>query len=133
VSQKASEQARRHEAAQLLRSLANPNRLAILSALADRSRAVADLESELKIRQPILSQQLAILRDAGLVETRKEQKSVNYFLHEAHAERIKSIIRATLGGEEARLAPGKAGLARRPAPRLDEAAVFARVEPLTNA
>lgn len=131
----------------LFRSLANPNRLAIALALAERGRLVADLEADLEIRQPILSQQLAILRDAGLVETRKEQKSVFYALSEPGAETMRRVLRAAIGGGEvpaAKAAPGQSPTTRkscvpsplppdwRPARRPEEAAVFARVETLTD-
>jgi DNA-binding transcriptional ArsR family regulator len=138
---------RAREAAALFRSLANPNRFAIALALAERGRIVAELEADLEIRQPILSQQLAILRDAGLVETRKEQKSVFYALSEPCAEVVRRVLCAAIGGGEelgAEHAPLQSQTMRnqvepspmvpdwRAARRPEEAAVFARVETLTD-
>ena len=65
-------------AVELLRALAHPARLLILSCLFERERAVGEIERELGLKQPGLSQQLAELRDAGLVATRRESKSVFY-------------------------------------------------------
>ena len=49
-------------AADLMRSLSNPNRLMIACALAEGEQSVSELEDRLGIKQPILSQQLADLR-----------------------------------------------------------------------
>jgi len=65
-------------AAELLRALAHPMRLAILCRLLQGDISVSGLESELGLRQPSLSQQLGQLREAGLVNTRREARSVTY-------------------------------------------------------
>jgi DNA-binding transcriptional ArsR family regulator len=65
-------------AADLLRSLAHPMRLAILCRLLDGELNVGGFEAELGLRQPSLSQQLGLLRESGLVATRREAKSVIY-------------------------------------------------------
>jgi DNA-binding transcriptional ArsR family regulator len=67
-------------AALLLRTLSNPARLRIALRLVVGECAVATLESELAFRQPNLSQQLAELRDAGLVTTRRESRTIFYNL-----------------------------------------------------
>lgn len=80
------------EAAELLKKLANPNRLMIVCALVDGERSVRDLEDGLGIRQPGLSQQLAELRDAGLIAGRKESKSVFYRLADERVSAIVSLL-----------------------------------------
>ncbi|MDM8348710.1 metalloregulator ArsR/SmtB family transcription factor [Pseudomonas sp. sp1636] len=65
-------------AGQLLKALANPDRLLLLCQLAQGERNVSELESLLGIQQPTLSQQLAVLRREGLVETRREGKQIYY-------------------------------------------------------
>ncbi len=55
-------------AGQLLKALANPDRLLLLCQLSQGERNVSDLEALLGIQQPTLSQQLAVLRREGLVE-----------------------------------------------------------------
>ena len=62
----------------LLKVLANPDRLVLLCRLAGGEACVSDLESSLDIRQPTLSQQLGVLREEGLVNTRREGKHIYY-------------------------------------------------------
>ena len=74
-------------AGQLLKTLGNPDRLLLLCQLAQGERHVSELEALLGITQPTLSQQLAVLRRAGLVDTRREGKQIYYRIssHEALA------------------------------------------------
>ena len=71
-------QKRAHEAAALLKALANPDRLLLLCHLVETERAVAELGAMTGIGQPTLSQQLAVLRSEGLVLTRRSGKSIHY-------------------------------------------------------
>lgn len=66
------------EAERLLKSLANPDRLLLLCQLSQGELNVGELEQRLQIRQPTLSQQLGVLRREGLVETRRQGKSIYY-------------------------------------------------------
>lgn len=61
-----------------LRAMANPDRLLLLCQLSQGEKSVRELEDLLEIRQPTLSQQLAVLRKEGLVETRREGKRIYY-------------------------------------------------------
>ncbi len=74
-------------AGQLLNTLGNPDRLLLLCQLAQGERHVSELEALLGITQPTLSQQLAVLRREGLVDTRREGKQIYYRIssHEALA------------------------------------------------
>lgn len=72
----------------MLRTLANPTRLRIVLFLLQGEAAVSRMEQELGIRQPNLSQQLAELRDAGVVASRREAKSVIYTLGAAEASAL---------------------------------------------
>lgn len=63
-----------------LKAIAHPSRLRILQALAKGEANVGEIEDATEIGQPALSQQLAILRKAGLVETRRQAKLVYYTL-----------------------------------------------------
>ena len=71
-----------HAAAMIehLKLVANLNRLQILYLLARGEHSVGQIEAELGIRQPSLSQQLGELREAGVVQTRREHKTVFYTL-----------------------------------------------------
>jgi DNA-binding transcriptional ArsR family regulator len=67
-----------------LKALAHPLRWRIMTTLAKGERNVGEVEQATGIGQPGLSQQLGVLRKAGLVDTRKEAKLVFYSL--AHGE-----------------------------------------------
>ena len=82
------------EAVGLLKTLGNPDRLLLLCQMAGQECSVSELEEVLDIHQPTLSQQLGILRRAGLVATRKEGKQIFYRLSSDKA----SAVIATLYG-----------------------------------
>ena len=64
----------------LLKVLANEDRLLLLCQMVDGEKCVSDLEEMLDIRQPTLSQQLGVLRNEGVVETRRDGKRIYYRL-----------------------------------------------------
>jgi ArsR family transcriptional regulator len=68
--------------AQFFRALAHPTRIQILEALVRRDRTVQELQEELALDQPIVSQQLAVLRHQGIVSAQKEGSSVRYALRD---------------------------------------------------
>lgn len=74
-------------AARFLKLMANPNRLMILCHLLDNEMSVSELNSHLPLSQSALSQHLALLRNSGLVNTRREQQTIYYSLAspEVHA------------------------------------------------
>ena len=74
----ATMQAAASNACALLKVLANPDRLLLMCQLSQGELAVGELEEQLGIRQPTLSQQLGVLRENGLVATRREGKSIFY-------------------------------------------------------
>ncbi len=76
------------EAAALLKTLANQNRLMIVCTLVEREHSVGQLEETLGIHQPTLSQQLTVLREAGIVATRRDAKQIFYRLAEEKAARL---------------------------------------------
>ncbi len=61
-----------------LKLLANEDRLLLLCQLSQGERCVSELEAQLEIRQPTLSQQLGILRAEGVVATRRQGKNIYY-------------------------------------------------------
>ena len=73
------------EAAELLKSLANRNRLLILCALAEGEASVSDLNGRVDISQSALSQHLGVLRQRGIVRTRREAQTIYYSLSESSA------------------------------------------------
>ncbi|MCL2658232.1 MAG: metalloregulator ArsR/SmtB family transcription factor [Betaproteobacteria bacterium] len=68
------------EAAHLLKALANEKRLLILCLLAEGERSVGELNALLDLSQSALSQHLAILREEGMVDTRREAQTIHYSL-----------------------------------------------------
>jgi ArsR family transcriptional regulator, virulence genes transcriptional regulator len=66
------------EAERLLRTLANRHRLMILCALADGELSVGALNARVALSQSALSQHLALLRQDGLVSTRRVAQTIYY-------------------------------------------------------
>lgn len=62
----------------LYKSLIHPVRLAILDLLRDGEACVCHMEATFGYRQAYISQQLMVLRDAGLVEDRREGLNIFY-------------------------------------------------------
>ena len=68
------------EAAQLLKALGNERRLQVLCLLASGERSVGESNELPELSQSALSQHLAVLREEGLVDTRREAQMVYYSL-----------------------------------------------------
>ena len=62
----------------IFRALADPSRRAVFESLTRGEAAGKDLTARFDISQPAVSQHLAILKDAGLVNTRREGRHVYY-------------------------------------------------------
>ncbi len=80
------------QACALMKVLGNPDRLMLLCELAQGERSVTQLQDTLGIVQPTLSQQLAVLREEGLVDTRREGKSIHYRLVSAQALAVMEVL-----------------------------------------
>lgn len=76
---------------ELFRVLAHPARLAILAELRSGEQCVCHLEAVLGYRQAYLSQQLGVLRAAGLVEDRREGWNIFY---RASAPQVYTVLQA---------------------------------------
>lgn len=76
------------EASKLLSALANERRLLILCQIADREMSVGEIQELIGISQSALSQHLALLREQGLVATRREAQTIYYRLADPAAQRI---------------------------------------------
>lgn len=63
-----------------LQALADAKRLSIVQALRSGERCVCELQVELDLAQPLLSHHLRILREAGIVDDRREGRWVYYSL-----------------------------------------------------
>ena len=68
--------------AEFFRALAHPVRIRILEALARGERSVQELQDALDLDQPVVSQQLAVLRAKHIVAARKEGTTVRYVVRD---------------------------------------------------
>lgn len=102
-----------------LKAVAHPVRFRILQALSGGELNVGQIEEATEIAQPGLSQQLAVLRGAGLVLSRKQAKLVFYSLDGGALQDVISALAAlsgaTVGSTQTtprRPLPGAANFAR---------------------
>ena len=82
--------------AELFKALAHPARIRALEVLADGERSVSDLQPLVGIESSHLSQQLGVLRRAGLVTTRKDGSSVIYALRDPLAAELLLVAKRFL-------------------------------------
>ena len=80
------------EAVAALKVLANEDRLLLLCQLSQGEMCVGDLEEQLGIRQPTLSQQLGVLRTEGVVATRRDGKNIFYSVADASMLEILAVL-----------------------------------------
>lgn len=89
------------EATRLLKALGNGNRLMILCLLAEEERSVGQLNERLDLSQPALSQHLAVLREEGLVATRRDAQTIYYALAQGPAAEVIQLLHDIYCGPEA--------------------------------
>jgi DNA-binding transcriptional ArsR family regulator len=80
------------QAVSALKLLANEDRLLLLCQLTQGEQCVSELEERLGIRQPTLSQQLGILREQGLVNTRRQGKHIFYRVSDPSTLEILQVL-----------------------------------------
>ena len=80
------------DAARLLRALANPHRLMVLCALSEGELSVGALNERVPLSQSALSQHLAVLREDGLVRTRREAQAIFYAMAEGPAQELVRLM-----------------------------------------
>nr|WP_321455564.1 metalloregulator ArsR/SmtB family transcription factor [uncultured Cohaesibacter sp.] len=80
------------QASSLLKAIGHDGRLMILCHLANGEKSVTELEDLLSARQAAVSQQLSRLRLEGLIESRREGKSIYYHLTDDRARRIMDLV-----------------------------------------
>ncbi|MDR7172528.1 ArsR family transcriptional regulator [Nocardia kruczakiae] len=84
--------------AEFFKTLGHPIRIRVLELLSEREHAVSEMLTEIGIEPANLSQQLAILRRAGLVVARREGLSVTYELTSPQVAELLAVARAILTG-----------------------------------
>lgn len=80
------------KASALLKSLSHSDRLLLLCQLVESEACVRDLEQATGIKQPSLSQQLGVLRESGLVETRREGRQIFYRIASDDALAVMQVL-----------------------------------------
>ena len=78
--------------AQVFQALAHPTRIAIVEALRDGEVGAGALLTHLQVEAANLSQHLSVLRDAGLVDVRREGTSAFYFASDPGVFEMCSIV-----------------------------------------
>ncbi|MEK1887525.1 MAG: metalloregulator ArsR/SmtB family transcription factor [Phyllobacterium sp.] len=131
------------EAAEFMRQFSNANRLMLLCHISEKERSVSDIQEGLGIKQPALSQQLAELRQSGLVKTRRESRTIYYSIADGRTKTVIDMLYemfcempATPGPDASpalRASIGSTSTSKRPPidqPDLGGAAHFARLDPI---
>lgn len=84
--------------AEFFRTLGHPARIRILELLSVEERSVSDLLGEIGLEASHLSQQLAVLRRAGVVTARKAGSSVIYSIASPDIAELMAVARKVLAG-----------------------------------
>ena len=80
------------DAVSLLKGLANESRLMIMCVLSEGEVSVGQLNQRIRLSQSALSQHLAVLREQGLVQTRRESQTIFYSLADTAAMDIVELL-----------------------------------------
>lgn len=81
------------QASQAIKAIAHPLRLKILCVLGDQEISVQDIVEHVGTSQSNISQHLAILRDKGVLSTRKEANRVYYRIGDLRTLKLVSMMR----------------------------------------
>jgi DNA-binding transcriptional ArsR family regulator len=84
--------------AEFFKTLGHPVRIRVLELLSERERAVSELLSAIEVEPANLSQQLAVLRRARLVTTRREGSAVHYSVTSPQVPELLAVARSILTG-----------------------------------
>ena len=85
---------------QIFKVLTHPARLAILEILRDGEHCVCHMEAHLGFRQAYISQQLSVLREAGLVQDRREGWNIFYRVADDRIYDVLNAVRRITGQGE---------------------------------
>jgi DNA-binding transcriptional ArsR family regulator len=91
--------------AKLFKVLMHPARLAILDVLGTNEACVCHLEAALGYRQAYLSQQLMVLREAGIVDDRRDGWNVYYRVNKPGVLNVMDAARQVLGEQKHTVVP----------------------------
>ena len=94
--------------AQLLKVLTHPARIAILNILREGEHCVCHMEAHLGFRQAYISQQLMVLREAGLIQDRRDGWNVFYQISEPRIFAVLTAVEQIIAPENRPSKPGQA-------------------------
>lgn len=80
------------EASKLLKVIANRDRLVLLCQMTREECSVSELEAMTGVQQPTLSQQLTVLRNKGLVNTRRDGKQIYYSIASNEVQAVLQVL-----------------------------------------
>ncbi len=83
--------------ARFFKALTHPARLAILELLRDGESCVCHLEAYLGLRQAYISQQLAVLRDSGLIQDRRDGWNIYYRVVDTRTFEVLDVVQKLTG------------------------------------
>ncbi len=106
--------------ADLLKAISHPIRLAVLEILRDGEQCVCHMEAMLGLRQASISQQLMTLREAGLVEVRRDGNNMFYRVVKPKVFEVLDAVYAASGKPKPQLAH-QHGAAQCPCPKCNAA------------
>jgi DNA-binding transcriptional ArsR family regulator len=85
--------------AQIFKVLAHPTRIAILNILRNGEHCVCHMEAHLGLRQAYISQQLTVLREAGLIQDRRDGWNIFYRVSDERIYDVLNTMRQITGQE----------------------------------
>jgi ArsR family transcriptional regulator len=85
------------QASNIFKVLTHPGRVAILELLRDGERCVCHLEAYLGLRQAAISQQLAVLRETGLIQDRRDGWNIYYRVVKPEIFTVLDAARSLMG------------------------------------
>ena len=85
--------------AQIFKVLTHPARIAILTILRDGEHCVCHLEAHLGLRQAYISQQLAVLREGGLIQDRRDGWNIFYRIVDTRIFEVLDLVQRITGQE----------------------------------
>ena len=82
---------------QIFKVLTHPARIAILNILRDGEHCVCHMETYLGYRQAYISQQLSVLREAGLIQDRRDGWNIFYRVINPHIYEVLDAVQSLTG------------------------------------
>jgi ArsR family transcriptional regulator len=91
-------EATRQRSAAVAKALADPKRLCVLQSLAERELSVRELSEHVGCHVPNMSQHLAVLRNSGLVLTRRDGNAIYYRIADPRILEACRLLQSIAGG-----------------------------------